>query len=604
MSARLIIFQKKNQVLLIEFIRISLLTIFLGVLLFKFFSFIEFINIDGFFPVYFILMTSFLVHAFYVFFLDRVSKNKLINELLFFYEVLLISSLAYFLSLNSSIYIFMFLLNIFLSGLLLRSRGAWSLALFTSCFFHGLLFIRPPLGDGALFPLLLINNLAFFVTAGLSSSFGEKIRHIKTELSQKKHDLKLLKNLNQMIVENIGTSLLAIDQEGEIIYANRATEKIFETSKLVGLSLNTLFPELNEALKKNQKQEKEQKQKSHAKMNNAPLLLKKPPLKRKPSHNRFNSEERIIEVFISSLFNFTREPEESLHSIQGYVILLHDKTEVLHLETLLRQKEKLAAIGQLASGIAHEIRNPLASISGSIQLLASSHDFSSGQEQTKQEEEEEEKRTLLKIILKEIHRLDALISEFLNYVKPEDYVLSPLDLNQVIKEVLESIQLGSLASSTPSNTQPNAQLHAQPHPSHTQSGLTSKASLFSKNIKKKFHLEGEHWIHGHFEKLKQVFWNFFTNAFQALEDVQNPTLEIETSTHDGKVCVKISDNGVGIAEKDLNRIFEPFHTTKEKGTGLGLSVSYKILEKHGAKVEVKSKPKKGTQFKIQFPCLS
>lgn len=556
--------QKKDHILLVESVRIGILIVLFFILMVKFFSQPQFINIDRYLPIYFILMTSFLTHSLYLIFFEKLFQNQLIHTFLLTYEILFISILAYFLRLSPSIYLFMYLINIFFSGFLLGKRRAFIIACLTSFFFHIVLLFFSSISEGALFFLVFINNLAFFVTASVSGHFGEEMFFIKKEVKRRGKDIQALKNFNQIIVENIHTGLITVSEEGEVLYSNAIAEDILETSRLKGCSLKEKVPTLQEVIH----QLKWASYKNSSFSYEIKGSLKRTKEKREPYSNF--SKRKYIEVSVSPSFDLPLKA-------RGYVILLQDRTETKKLEMLLRQKEKMAAVGQLAAGIAHEIRNPLAGISGSVQMMLNSFEKEekNKEEDKKREQQDpshfssEEMKKLSHITLREIERLNELISEFLNYVKSEDYPLSLIDLNQVLKSVLETFRVNTSLST---------------------------------EIQQQIRLSKKSLILGHENKLKQVFLNFFINAYQAMEDAKKPCLTVEVSNDEEKkeVCVKISDNGKGMSEETISHIFEPFYTTKEKGTGLGLSLTHKILEKHEAKVHVESQLNQGTSFLLCF----
>jgi two-component system sensor histidine kinase PilS (NtrC family) len=224
------------------------------------------------------------------------------------------------------------------------------------------------------------------------------------------------------------------------------------------------------------------------------------------------------------------------------------------LEFQSKQNEKLAAIGQLAAGIAHEIRNPLAGISGSIQLLS-------------QDTQDETQEKLMKIILKEIDRLNLLITEFLDYAKPEKKPDSKINVKSTLEEVL---------------------VFCRRHP----------------DVKENFIWEVELndvQILGFNEKLKQAFLNIIINGIQAMKDSTESKFIISLKKEGQFAVVNLKDSGCGMSEETKKKMFEPFHTTKLKGTGLGLAVTYKILEVHRAGIVVNTELNKGTEFIIKFP---
>ncbi len=262
------------------------------------------------------------------------------------------------------------------------------------------------------------------------------------------------------------------------------------------------------------------------------------------------NENKILQV------DRTRYYDEDI-AAELSVFLLKDVTELRQLENELKQKDKLATIGQLAAGIAHEIRNPLAGISGSIQLLSQD-----------EEKIDPDQKKLMKIVLKEIDRLNNLITEFLDYAKPEK---KPDQTN--LKELIDEIS------------------HILKSHPEAKASLQWKLDISSQKIK------------GFSEKLKQAFLNILINSLQAVKEVADPVIAISL-TNDGKnVILSIKDNGSGISAETQKRMFDPFHTTKPKGTGLGLAITHKILDAHTAVILVSSEVGKGTEFKIKFPLI-
>lgn len=258
--------------------------------------------------------------------------------------------------------------------------------------------------------------------------------------------------------------------------------------------------------------------------------------------------KRTINIDRSDYFD--EEVQENLR-----LYLLKDVTEMRSLEQQLRQSEKLAAVGQLAAGIAHEIRNPLAGISGSIQML--SQEYSHDPEQKK----------LMDIVIREIDRLNLLITDFLNYAKPEKVPDQVVNLRQILEEV---------------------------------NSITKRHPEVSANFVWNIELKDEN-ILGFSEKLKQAFLNIYINAIQAMKGQDSPRLDISLSAEASWAVLSIRDYGSGMNEETREKMFEPFHTTKPKGTGLGLAITHKILEVHRAKVEVRSELNQGTEFIIKFP---
>ncbi|MCY9159713.1 PAS domain-containing protein [Bacillus atrophaeus] len=233
-------------------------------------------------------------------------------------------------------------------------------------------------------------------------------------------------------------------------------------------------------------------------------------------------------------------------------VILRDISERKQTEELMLKSEKLSIAGQLAAGIAHEIRNPLTAIKGFLQLMKPTME---GNEH------------YFDIVFSELSRIELILSELLMLAKPQQHAFKEhLNLKKLIGEVTALLE-----------TQANL------------NGIFIKTAFQRDSI----------FINGDQNQLKQVFINLIKNAVESMPD--GGTVEIDTTEDEHSVHVTIKDEGEGIPEKVLKRIGEPFLTTKEKGTGLGLMVTFNIIENHQGTIQVDSKPEKGTAFKISFP---
>ncbi|MCY8505332.1 PAS domain-containing protein [Bacillus atrophaeus] len=233
-------------------------------------------------------------------------------------------------------------------------------------------------------------------------------------------------------------------------------------------------------------------------------------------------------------------------------VILRDISERKQTEELMLKSEKLSIAGQLAAGIAHEIRNPLTAIKGFLQLMKPTME---GNEH------------YFDIVFSELSRIELILSELLMLAKPQQHAFKEhLNLKKLISEVTALLE-----------TQANL------------NGIFIKTAFQRDSI----------FINGDQNQLKQVFINLIKNAVESMPD--GGTVEIDTTEDEHSVHVTIKDEGEGIPEKVLKRIGEPFLTTKEKGTGLGLMVTFNIIKNHQGTIQVDSKPEKGTAFKISFP---
>lgn len=236
-----------------------------------------------------------------------------------------------------------------------------------------------------------------------------------------------------------------------------------------------------------------------------------------------------------------------------YLAIRNDITERKKTESILHRQDKLAGIGQLAAGIAHEIRNPLTSIKGYAEFL-------------QLDEKNPERLELFDSILDEIERVNAIVEEFMVLAKPKEANLSEKNIIPIIKEVLSLLEFEAR----------------------------------KKHVR--LHFEGCHEIiqvECDEDRLKQVFLNLVKNGIEAMPN--GGDLRVFTKIHEDQVEISFQDTGVGIPEEKLKKIGEPFYTTKENGNGLGLMVSFKIIESHNGNIYIESEVNKGTTFNIVLP---
>lgn len=522
--------ERERPLLLVHGVRTFFLVTILAVSIIYQIRLGNFLNTEMWIPVYAILGFNFLLNAVYLFFFDRLSQHKIWNAMLFFLDTAAISLLIYFTGTGQSLFLFLYLVNLILAGLIFPKEGAWLLTGWTSiCFSLLLIFSRDVVGQNLYFSVA-INNLAFIAVSFLSGRLAEQIHVVGAKLREAKSDIATLKNFNDLIVNNISAGLLVVSRTGFVQFHNPVAGKMLGEN-LYQAKINDVLPALewsewSQSLDENAVHRKE---------------IRIP---------KGNDVERTVEVTAAA---FREESDRR----KGWLLKLEDRTDLKGLEDQLRQKEKLAAVGQLAAGIAHEIRNPLASISGSIQLMVGDTPI-----------DQTEQRKLMGIVSREIDRLNNLITEFLDYVRPEQKAGTPMDLNAVIREVIEMIRFNS---------------------------------KLRQDVEQKMELSAQCMIIGNKDKLKQAILNFVVNAYQAMEKSIAPSLEVLTKDEGDKVVLIIRDNGCGIKKENLNRIFEPFHTTKPQGSGLGLAITHKILEAHSARVLVESEIGVGTRFLIEFP---
>ncbi len=367
--------------------------------------------------------------------------------------------------------------------------------------------------------VIFINLFAYASVAYLANKLAGRMRLADVALKDKSFELENLQALHESIVHSISSGLITTDLEGNIKLVNPAAQFLLgraggETS---GLNVHELFSD----------------------------ALPEPNSGRTEVRTRTPSgAEKLFGVGCSSLIG-------SEGDNIGCIYTFTDLTELRHLERELRVRDRLAAVGRLASGIAHEIRNPLSSIAGSVKMLSGIAALS------------EDQRELLGIVTRESERLNSIISDFLTYSRDRKFHSMRVDLCVLLADTLTLLE-------------------------NRQSGIRIDRS-FSVNTA---------FTEGDGDKLKQVFWNLCSNAIRAMPG--GGVLAVSLDQVEGNWRIRFRDSGEGISPQLIEKIFEPFQSGFEGGTGLGLAIVYRIIQAHEARITVRSEPGMGTEFTLLF----
>ncbi|MGQ9897719.1 MAG: two-component system sensor histidine kinase NtrB [Acidobacteriota bacterium] len=376
-------------------------------------------------------------------------------------------------------------------------------------------------------PLLYV--VAILALTVLGAQLAERLRRSDAELEAAARDLAQLRALNERIVESIKSGLVTVDLQGKIITFNRAAEEItgYRARTVRGKHIQDVFGDFS------------QKFDLHSALGTPPSSSH---LERDTFH-RF--EANCLASDGSSLYlGFAVSPLTSESGrTTGYVFSFQDLTEILKLEEEIRRQDRLAALGKMAAGIAHEIRNPLAAMRGSIQML-----------QTELQLDEEQSK-LMRIVLRESDRLNQIIEDFLRYARPRPLQLSTIQLDRLINETLSLLQ-----HSPETRPEHTVLLQAPPNlPTILADG----------------------------DLLKQVIWNLARNALQAMP--QGGELRIVITPLAEQIEIRLLDTGTGFPPENLERPFEPFNSNREGGTGLGLAIVYQIISDHGGQMSIRNR---------------
>jgi len=390
-------------------------------------------------------------------------------------------------------------------------------------------------GLKALQAIIFVNLFAFLAVAYLGGLLTSKLRQVGVQLKDTSGALKNLQALHENIIHSIGSGLITTGLDGRITLVNAAAERLLERSAddLLGSPVHQLFVDPLPTV---------DSQHTHAQHTHAPHTH---------AEVRFDGPTKFRKTFRVRVAALT-VPERAE---QGFVYALDDLTEIRRLEREVRMQDRLAAVGRLAAAIAHEIRNPLTSIAGSVSMLSGVPEMN------------EDHRRLLDIVTRESQRLNSIITDFLAYSRTKQYHFDKVDLIQLVEDTLTLMDHRMAAEKT---------------------GIT---------IQRRFPAQRAIAL-ADGDKIKQVFWNLCENAVRAMENGGTLTVAVESLGGDWQVS--FTDTGTGMTPQQVEKIFEPFQSSFEGGTGLGLAIVYQIVQAHDGKVWARSKPGQGTTFILRL----
>jgi len=472
----------------------------------------------------------------------RLSRNTLFQaRLQLTVDILTVTWLVWHSGVIQSPYIALYIVIIAISSLFFVARDAVVTSVacavaFTACAL--LLAGRTTIIDGTLqqtIQAIGMFDVAFLVVGLLSARLAERQSRSDVRLLAATQSLADLRALHERIVESIRSGVVTTDLDGHIYTFNKAAEEItgYEEGTVRGKDASIFFVDLKHRIADS-------------------LQLNKDGEGGPP---RFETDCLTPEGLrlrlgysISPLFS---EADETT----GMVITFQDLTQVRTLEETSRRQDRLAAIGRMAASIAHEIRNPLAAMRGSIQMLRSELNTDSHQTE------------LMEIILRESDRLNRIITDFLSYARPRSLVPSKVDVANLLHQTFALLR-------------------------HSPEILENQLIVEE--------LGDEPLIADADEnQLKQVFWNLARNALQAMPRGGTLRAHVERNSNN-RLCISFSDSGRGMTPDQVEHLFEPFSSTTG-GTGLGLSIVYQIIRDHGGTINVRSREGQGTTITIELP---
>jgi two-component system sensor histidine kinase PilS (NtrC family) len=551
-------FQKRLQWLML--CRVMVASFFLGIAIIA-----QLQRSESYLAPHLIYLYGLTAGVFVLTFIYASLSYKIIKLNLFCYsqimlDILLITALLFITGGINSIFPFMYSISIisasillYRSGSLLAATGAsFCYSLLVSFQYFGIIhplqipaFIARGYSEEPLVYPVIVNITAFYLVALLSSFVSEQARKSRLQLKEKQIDIKTLEALNENIIQSINSGLLTLDAEGKIITFNKAAEQItgLTQAQVYQRHIAEIF---GDSIKPYQITGRQTN-------GSIPVRFEAPVTK---------ADGKVLQLGISSSILKNGTGQEI-----GNILAFQDLTLLKEMEEHVKRMDRLAAIGRLAAGIAHEVRNPLASIRGSVQVLQKNLLLS-----------DSDKR-LMDIVLRESDNLNGLISNFIQ--KKE-----PIQFKTLVEETLQLF--------------------------HNSAECRGNITI-SQNISEDIYFKADP------QQFKQVIWNLLINAAQAINDDRGEITLTAHYTAGGltaarefnpaalgacpktKVEIIVRDSGCGIGESEQDKIFEPFYTTKERGTGLGLSIVYRIIEELGGTISVDSSTGHGASFIICIP---
>ncbi len=433
----------------------------------------------------------------------------------------------------ASMFSFLFLLSIISAGIVLNRRACYISAALSSVLYGLLLdlqFYRViDIDSGGFYTEkdylynVFAHITAFCLVGYLSGYLSEKLHRATRSLEERDAVLSDLKAFSKYVIESMPSGIFTTDMNRHIISFNTAAQEItkLDHADVVNQPTDRIFPFLSDVQE---------------------------PFERVEGELVHDGQPYPIGMRLSKLKDGSGNPI-------GLIGVFQDLTELKAMEAEVKRKEKWAFIGELSASIAHELRNPLASLKGSVEMLR------------EKKVSEEHADHLMKIALSEMDRLNGIITDFLLYARPQELNREPFDLHRSLNDVVTLLQ-----------------------------GSRAKGD----NVTISVNLQDSQILNGDSRQIRQVFWNLGLNAVDAVSD--GGTIDIFTQETENAVEIIFRDTGMGIGKDDIDNVFYPFFTTKEKGTGLGLSIAQKIAEEHGGKIVVESGGiGMGTSFKIILP---
>jgi two-component system sensor histidine kinase PilS (NtrC family) len=503
-------------------------------------------------PIFFLFALIFALTISYAVTLRFVERHRWLIDVQLAGDALIVSAFIYFTGGITSYFSSLYVLPIVAASVVQYRRGGVLVATFSTVLYAGLVLWQYFAVSGLLQNAVLasataglpsparagyivaLNVFGFIAVAVLSGSLAEGVRTAGARLEIASTRIADLQALNEHVINSLPSGLATTDTSHRILTLNHAAEMI------TGLTARTAFgrpiadvlqlpPQLLTALEADG-----------------------PGAAARRVEFRYRTPSaREIEIGLSATHL------ETPGGRAGLLFTFQDVTNIKKLERDLSIQQRLAAVGEMAAGIAHEIRNPLASMSGSIQILRQELPLSAEQEQ------------LMDIVLRESERLNTTIRSFLEYARPQRFAIARFDVRRALND--------------------------------TALLLRNSAEVLDGHLIEVDLPAHELWYDADEGQVKQIVWNLATNGLRAMPDGGRLRLVGKVEAESGGVVISVEDEGVGIPADQLDRLFQPFHSTFAKGTGLGLAIVHRIVADYSGEIQVSSQPGTGTTVSVRLP---
>ncbi|MBI3046975.1 MAG: PAS domain S-box protein [Acidobacteria bacterium] len=441
----------------------------------------------------------------------------------------------------------LYVLPIIAASMIRFRRGALQLAVVTAGLYLALvgaqyLHVLPVWLGGGSYELpprqfaqytIAINVFGFVAVALLAGSLAERLRSADARLERVAHEIQDLRAFNEYVIDGLLSGLVTADADGRILTFNRAAAAI------TGVTADyAIGQDASEVL--------QLPAESRTRLR---TLAQTRTLRAEFEYHA--ADGRLLDIGLMATMIALPNGRS------GYLFTFQDVTELRRLERSARLQQRLAAVGEMAAGIAHEIRNPLAAISGSMQVLR--HELPLSDEQAQ----------LMDIVLKESERLNDTIRSFLAYARPQKFSVVRLDLGKIVQDT--AVLLRNSSEARPTHV---IDVQVPPRPV---------------------------WFDADENQIRQIVWNIASNGLRAMPDGGRLALVVEGTAAQDEVVLSMQDEGRGIPADELDTIFQPFRGSFEKGTGLGLAIVHRTVSDYGGAIEVSSTVGAGTTVRVRLP---